>query len=72
MKVKTKLISISYDVKDKEEFTKYFSNNVEVKRVRNIDGEDVVIDIDYFDANLIKGLNKKFVKIVFINLLKQI
>ncbi|MFM1572238.1 UTRA domain-containing protein [Helcococcus ovis] len=59
LKVKTKLISINYDVKDKEEFTKYFSKNVEVKRVRNIDGEDVVIDIDYFDANLIKGLNKK-------------
>lgn len=56
---KTKLISLKYNNFEKNDFSSNFENCIEVKRVRSIDGENIVLDIDYLDGDIITGLNKK-------------
>ena len=36
-----------------------FEKNIKVVRVRSIEGEKVVLDIDYFDADKVSGLTKE-------------
>ena len=59
MRAKTQLIFLKYNYKGEEEFSSQFENCVKVVRVRSMDDEKNVLDIDYLDGKLIAGLNKK-------------
>lgn len=62
LKAKTEVISIENNFVEKNSFSQHFENCVEVKRVRSIEGEKVVLDIDYFDRDIVGKLNNKICK----------
>lgn len=59
LKAKTKLVFLEYGYKADSDFSGKFRNCVKVVRVRSMDGEKNVLDIDYFDGEMVPGLTKK-------------
>lgn len=59
LKAKTKLVFLEYGYKADSDFSGKFRNCVKVIRVRSMDGEKNVLDIDYFDGEMVPGLTKK-------------
>ncbi|MCT1796883.1 UTRA domain-containing protein [Helcococcus kunzii] len=59
LNAKTKLISLEYNYKENNDFSSKFDNCVKIVRVRSIENENIVLDIDYLDADKIQGLTRK-------------
>ena len=59
LKAKTKVVFLEYGYKEENDFSSHFDNCVKVVRLRSMDGEKNVLDIDYLDGDLIPGLTKK-------------
>lgn len=59
LKAKTKLVFLEYGYKADPDFSGKFRNCVKVVRVRSMEGEKNVLDIDYLDGDMVPGLTKK-------------
>lgn len=59
LKAKTKVVTLEYGFKGDPDFSGKFKNCVKVVRVRSMEGEKNVLDIDYFDGEMVPGLTKK-------------
>lgn len=61
LQAKTSCISLKSIPKNRFNFLKKFSSNtvIEVKRVREIQGKRIILDIDYLDTNFVPNITKE-------------
>lgn len=59
LKAKTKVVTLEYGFTGDPDFSNEFKNCVKLVRVRSMEGEKNVLDIDYLDGDMVPGLTKK-------------